>query len=92
MPSYKVLEPGFYGGRMYSPRGKRPVLHTDKPFKKVPSWLEPLKDTNKAAAARKKAESARKKADQEAAAEDKKLVDSVTFTSDPSLSGPIETL
>ena len=46
MPSYKVLEPGFYGGRMYAPDGKRPVLHTEEPFpskngkEQVPSWVE----------------------------------------------------
>jgi len=46
MPSYKVLESGFYGGRMYAPDGKRPVLHTDKPFpskdgkEQIPKWVE----------------------------------------------------
>lgn len=48
MPSYKVLEKGFYGGRIYDPQGKRKVLHTDKPFpsekgkEQVPSWLEAI--------------------------------------------------
>ena len=46
MPSYKVLKPGFYNGRLYDPEGKRPILHTNKPFpskkkkEQVPSWLE----------------------------------------------------
>lgn len=46
MPKYRVLKPGFFGGRLYDPQGKRSVLHTDKPFPKdddgeeqIPSWL-----------------------------------------------------
>ena len=42
MPQYKVLEKGFHGGKLYDPEGKRPVLHTDKPFTKknpMPKWL-----------------------------------------------------
>ena len=48
MPSYKVLEQGFFDGKLYSPTGKRRVLHTDNPFPKkgkieqVPKWLTPL--------------------------------------------------
>lgn len=49
MPSYKVLKPGFFGGRLYDPEGKRRVLHTDKKFpmkgkvEQVPTWLEAIK-------------------------------------------------
>jgi len=49
MPSYKVLEPGFFNGRLYHPEGKRKILHADKPFpskdkkEQVPSWLEAIK-------------------------------------------------
>ena len=41
MPKYTVIAPGFYDGKVYSPTGKRNVLHTDKPFGKgkLPSWL-----------------------------------------------------
>ena len=52
MPSYKVIEKGFYGGRIYDPNGKRNVLHTDKPFPKknnkeqIPSWLKLIKQEN----------------------------------------------
>lgn len=58
MPRYKVLKPGFFNGKTYSPTGKRKVLHTSKPFPKttkgvkkgdaaielIPSWLERLPD------------------------------------------------
>ena len=43
MPSYRVLKQGFFGGRLYDPKGKRRVLHTEEAFKKVPSWLESIK-------------------------------------------------
>jgi hypothetical protein len=72
MPSYKVIEKGFYGGRIYDPHGKRRVLHTDKPFPKknnkeqVPSWLEPITNTE-TAAEKKKREAAEKKAAKAAA-------------------------
>lgn len=71
MPSYKVIEKGFYGGRIYDPNGKRRVLHTDKPFPKknnkeqVPSWLELIK--SETAAEKKKREAAEKKAAKAAA-------------------------
>lgn len=54
MPSYKVLKQGFFAGRLYDPVGKRPVLHTEKPFpsknkiEQVPSWLEPIEETTTA--------------------------------------------
>ena len=62
MPSYKVLEPGFFGGRLYDPNGKRAVLTVDKAFSKknMPSWVEPLK--GETATQRKKREDAEAKA------------------------------
>lgn len=38
---YKVIARGFYGGKLYDPDGKRPVLDVPKSFKKgeLPSWL-----------------------------------------------------
>lgn len=39
MPTYEVLKPGFHGGELYSPRGKRRTLTTEVAFKKTPSWL-----------------------------------------------------
>lgn len=78
MPSYKVLKPGFFGGRLYDPTGKRPVLHTDKPFplknkvEQVPSWLKPIDKAETAAQAKarkaaetKAANAAAKKAEQD---------------------------
>ena len=76
MPTYKVLKPGFFGGRQYDPEGKRPVLHTDKPFptkdkkEQVPSWLEPITETEaerkkQQAAEKKNAAAAAKKAEQD---------------------------
>lgn len=78
MPSYKVLQKGFYGGRQYDPAGKRPVLHTDKPFpskggkEQVPSWLEATAKPETAAQAKarkaaetKAANAAKKKAEQD---------------------------
>ena len=78
MPSYKVLQKGFYGGRQYDPAGKRPVLHTDKPFpskggkEQVPSWLEatakpetPAQAKTRKAAQAKAREAAKKQAEQD---------------------------
>ena len=48
MPSYNVIKRGFFDGRLYDPAGKRPVLHTEKPFpskdkkEQVPDWLEAI--------------------------------------------------
>lgn len=88
MPSYKVKEKGFFNGKIYDPRGKRPVLHTEKPFEydkskkreKVPSWLERIKDETAAEAkARKAAEAKAAKADKDKAAADKQEVESASF-------------
>lgn len=56
MPSYKVIAPGYFNGHIYDPKGKRPVLHTDTPFKKkeMPSWLAEMPEES--AAVRKKRE------------------------------------
>ncbi len=63
MPSYKVLQKGFLDGITYDPTGKRRTVHVDKPFKKTPSWLEPIKAES--AAVKKKRESAEKKTAQQ---------------------------
>lgn len=59
MASYKVLKQGFYDSKLYDPRGKRRILHRDTPFKKCPTWLEPLKAET--AAQKKKREAAEMK-------------------------------
>lgn len=94
MPSYKVLQPGFFGGKSYTPRGKRKVLHTDKPFPKiksgkgkgkedVPSWLERMDDET---AEQKKARLAKEKdqaaADKEKLEQDETEKNIVNFTGD----------
>lgn len=58
MPSYKVKTPGFFNGEYYHPKGKRPVLHTDKPFSKkdMPTWLVPLPKESAAVKAKREAQ------------------------------------
>lgn len=99
MPSYKVLQPGFFGGRIYDPEGKRPVLHTDKPFPKkdkveqVPSWLEPLKAET--TAEKKKREAAEAKALEAAEAKkeaDQKDIENMSFMGDGESPSNVETL
>lgn len=46
MPTYKVIKPGFHGGYSYDPEGKRKTLTVDAPFKKCPSWLQPIKEVS----------------------------------------------
>lgn len=85
MPSYKVIKPCFIDGKTYAPGGKRDVYHADKPFKKVPSSLEPIKgETAAEAKKRKAAEKKAAEAAEKKAAEDKKDIDAVTFTEPPS--------
>ena len=44
MPAYRVLERGFFEGKMYDPRGKRDTMHRDEPFAtgEMPSWVKPI--------------------------------------------------
>lgn len=93
MPKYKVLEKGFYGSKIYDPNGKRPFLHTDKPLKPVPLWLEPVKAETPAE--KKKRIAAEKRtaaADKKKADEDKKAVEDLTFMGDGEKSSGVETL
>jgi|TARA_Y100000310_G_scaffold127563_1_gene126692 hypothetical protein len=48
MPSYRVKQKGYYGGKIYDPEGKRRTLVVDKPFDKktMPSWVEPIKEVS----------------------------------------------
>ena len=45
MPSYKVLEKGFYGGVLRVPGGPHDPVVTSSPIAKaaMPSWLEEIK-------------------------------------------------
>lgn len=85
MPQYKVIAPGFYGGVYYKPDGKRPVLHTDEPFKKdnLPSWLAEMpKETSAEKKNRVAAEKAQAKADKQKAKADKQEIDNASTTGD----------
>lgn len=107
MPSYKVIKPGFFHGRLYDPLGKRPVLHIDKPFpfkkdektgkntkvEDVPSWLEPGKPET--AAQVKKRIAAETKAANAAAEKseaDQKEIDEASFMGAGEKSSTVETL
>lgn len=48
MPKYLVKSKGFIDGKLYDPDGKRRTVVTSKPLKKVPAWLEPIKETTQA--------------------------------------------
>ena len=81
MPTYKVIEKGFFDGVTYDPNGKRKVLTTDAPLKKLPAWLEPMKgESPQQKAARTKAENKAKEEAAEKAKQDAKDIAAVTFT------------
>lgn len=92
MPTYKVLEKGFHGARIYDPVGKRRKLHTDEPFpskngkEQVPSWLEAVEPET--TANKKRREKAAKKA-AEKIEQDQKDVMGASFITD---SNAVETL
>lgn len=81
MPSYQVIKPGFFGGRLYDPHGKRNVLHTEKAFpsknkkEQVPSWLKAIKAETPAEKKAREEEEARLKeeADKKAASDQKDI-------------------
>lgn len=91
MPTYEVIEQGFYKGQMYDPNGKRRILQSDAPFKPVPKWLKAVKEVTETAAEKKK------RVEDDAAmteinAQNKRDIDAVTFQNSPSLSNAVETL
>lgn len=94
MPSYKVLQPGFFDGVLHKPGHPRHgVVNTEKPLKPVPTWLEPIK-AESAAAKKKRAAAAKKAADDKAAAD--KDIENASFLGDGESaggeSGAVETL
>lgn len=91
MPTYEVIEQGFFKGQMYDPNGKRRVLQTDAPLKPVPKWLKAVKDVTETAA-EKKQRLADEVALAEVNAQNKRDIDAVTFQNPPSLSNAVETL
>lgn len=99
MPRYQVLEPGFHGGKTYSPLGKRKVLHTDKPFpsknkkEQVPSWLKRVKDeTAEEKEARLLAEKYADKQGAEKSEQDEKDIQDASFMGEGEQSNVVETL
>lgn len=85
MPRYKVKAPGFFGGKMYHPEGKRPILHVDKPFteKDMPSWVEEMPDeTAEETEARLQREAAEADAAKEKNDQDQQDIDDMTFLGD----------
>ena len=83
MPQYKVIATGFYGGKLYSPEGKRSVLHTDKPFpkKKLPSWLAEMPTETDAVRKKREAqEASRKTAAAEKAEQDQTDINNASTT------------
>lgn len=99
MPTYKAKSKGFYNGKVYDPNGKRPKLRTEKPLKKVPSWLEQVEDAKPAKDTKPKSEgseglSPQQKAAQtrKANAEKKKAEADVSFTEESSSESSVETL
>ena len=87
MPSYKVISSGFFAGKLYRPDGKRRTLTVDKPFKKTPKWLEPIKAVTPA---EKKALAAADAKQAKQVAEDAEKVEGATFIGGGS--GKVETL
>ena len=84
MPSYKVISPGFFAGKLYLPDGKRRVLSVDKPFKKTPKWLQAIKAET---AAEKKARAVADEALAKKIAEDAEKVEGASF-----IGGNVESL
>lgn len=93
MPQYKVIDKGYFNDRLYDPEGKRKTLHTDKPFKTVPSWLKAIKPET--AAERKKRlalEAKQAKADIEKAEQDATEIDVASTIGSGETSSNIETI
>lgn len=81
MPRYRAKEPGFFNGTTYGPRGKRPIVYTDKPLNPVPSWLEKMEDEKPAQRQKRQAKTAaEKKAEAERLEAERIEKDAVTFT------------
>lgn len=89
MPTYKVLEPGFFEGTYRVPGGQHDPVVTDKKLDPVPSWLKPVADEHPS-----KAESKKKTAEEKKAAvnQQKEEVKGASFMDGGQKSGGVETL
>lgn len=79
MPSYRVIAPGFFGGTIYEPGGKREIIDVDKPFKVVPSWMVLIDEKEEAKTARKQREAKQVNDAKSAKAADKVETDGTDF-------------
>lgn len=96
MPQYRAIDKGFYNGELYGPtHRRRRIVHTEKPLKPVPAWLELMEpEKPDEAKLRQRRTAAQKRADKEQQAEQEKMVKEVTFVNDPApaKSSTVETL
>ena len=99
MPRYQVIAPGFHGGQMYSPEGKRKVVHTDKPYpsknkkEQVPSWLKRVKDeTAEEKEQRLLVEKYADQQDSEKSDDDQKAIKEASFMGEGESSSVVETI
>lgn len=94
--TYRVIAPGFHGGKLYDPAGKRQILTVDKPFKKgkLPSWLAEMPSESKAVREKREAQEASQTAtDQEQHQEQQQDIENASFLGEgESSSSIVETL
>lgn len=89
MPTYKVLEPGFFEGTYRVPGGQHDPVVTDKELKPVPSWLKRVADEHPGKTESKKKTAEEKK---EAVKQQKEDVKGASFMDNPQKGGGVETL
>lgn len=93
MPSYTVLQRGFYDNKLYDPEGKRRQLSTDSPIDPLPSWLEPIKETAKDAKNRKERDRKATIAAKKSKDKDTEEIQGASFMDEPAVKGAnVETL
>lgn len=93
MPRYKVKEAGFMHGVLHIPgHPRKGVIHTEKPLKPIPKWLESMRAETSAQRKKREAETAEAGSALAAqASADRIDRDAVTFTESPK-SSIVETL
>lgn len=96
MYRYEVTAPGFFGGRLYHPTGKRQVLETDVPFKKgkLPSWVTEMPKESSAVRVKREAQAeSQAAADAEQHGDDQQEITEASFLGDgESAGGAVETI
>ncbi len=95
MPTYRVMEKCFHNGKLYDPKGKRPVLVRTHPFpsvkkkEQVPSSLQRIKDQT---AAQKKVQEDAAAEEAKTAASDAEAIAGASFLEAPVAEANTETL